>query len=70
MKKRRIRRLRREIDVNYNRRKMFKFSASVLAVGIVGGGLRIGSAYLLTGGSRLKDDRKPRVTSKLIVENH
>jgi hypothetical protein len=48
---------------------MFKFSASVLAVGIVGGGLGIGSAYLLTGGSRLKDDRKPRVTSKLIVEN-
>ncbi len=46
---------RQKSELSRRRREMLKFSASIFAVGVISGGLGIGSAYLLTGGTRMKD---------------
>jgi len=52
------REIRKKNEMRRQRRKMLKFSDSVFAVGVVGGGLGIGSTYLLTGGPQPKDPQK------------
>jgi hypothetical protein len=55
--------LRQQNELSHRRRELLKFSASLFTVGVISGGLGIGSAYLLTGGTRLKNAPK---SSKII----
>ena len=51
---------RQKNELKRRRREMLKLSASLFAVGVISGGLGIGSAYLLTGGTQLEDSPKPK----------
>jgi hypothetical protein len=47
---------------------MLKFSASLIAVSVISGGLGIGSAHLLSSGTRMKGDSKLNKIGKQIQD--
>jgi hypothetical protein len=56
--------LSKKNELSRQRRDVLKLSVSLFAVGVISGGLGVGSAYLLTGGTRLKNTQKTNKFSK------